>query len=277
MYRNRSLFALLACACAALLLLLSAPLALAQDGDSEAAEETAAESAPAAGNETLFQLIAQGGWPMIVLGIFLTATVGLTIYNFLSLREKAFLAPSAVDELEPRLASLDLDGARQLCEDTPSPVTNILLAGLDRASAEHVDTAAMEKAMEEASTDELAAPFGMVSYLSAIAAMAPMVGLLGTVLGMVQAFQNIAAQGFGNPGLLAGDIQMALITTAGGLIVALPSMLAYLFFKNRYTKLASGVNRVVGDLYHTLLQGARGEIPAETYAAPEPTPEAPAT
>ncbi|MGF1484210.1 MAG: MotA/TolQ/ExbB proton channel family protein [Opitutales bacterium] len=276
MHRLRSYPTLIASLLTALLLFaFSTTAGFAQDdadsGADEAAENAEAEPEGSTGNETVFQLIAQGGWPMIVLGIFLMGTVGLSIYNFMSLREKSFLVPNTIDELEPKLAALDLDSARQICEDTPSPVTNILLSGLDRASGEHIDTAAMEKAMEEASVDELAAPFGMVSYLNAIATMSPMVGLLGTVLGMVQAFQNIAAQGFGNPGLLAGDIQMALITTAGGLIVALPSMLAYLYFKNRYTKLASGVNRVVGDLFHTMLQGARGEVHAE----PHP-PEAPA-
>jgi biopolymer transport protein ExbB len=248
---------------------LAAPELLAQeDGEVEQAAEAAPEG------ESVLELIQIGGIPMYFLLALLMATIGLTIYNFMALREKAFLVPGVVDDLEPKMAGLDIQGARQMCEDNPAPVTNILLSGLDRATGETLDVETIEKAMEEASTDELAAPFGMVSYLNAIATISPMIGLLGTVLGMVQAFQNIAAQGFGQPQVLAEDIQMALITTAGGLIVALPAMLMYLFFKNRYTKLASGVSREVGDLFHTMVRGARGEITADDVgpAASESNP-----
>lgn len=132
-----------------------------------------------------------------------------------------------------------------------------MAAGLDRVHEDHVDPEAMEKAMEDASAEELAAPFVMINYLSIVATLSPMVGLLGTVSGMVKAFRNIAAQGMGKPELLADNISEALITTASGLIVAIPAMFFYSFFKNRYGKLVSSVSKITGDLFHRMMSGLR--------------------
>jgi len=243
---------------------LSTP-AFAAEADAAPGEAGAAEADAAAGDanqveDTSFiELLQQGGWPMIILGLLSTGGVGLIIYNLIAIREKAFLVPQVQAELKSKLESLDIEGARSLCEEKPSPVTNILLAGLDRVDEEQVDLPAMEKAMDEASTEELAAPFVMINYLSAVATLSPMVGLLGTVLGMVSAFRQISVAGMGQASELAGSIQMALITTAGGLTVAVPAMIAYLYFKNRYGRLVSGVSRSIGDLYHTLVQSVRSQ------------------
>ena len=106
--------------------------------------------------------------------------------------------------------------------------------------------------MEEASAEELSDPYLLINYLSIIAALAPMVGLLGTVSGMVKAFNVIKAEGAGSAQELAGNISEALITTASGMIIGIPAMFAFFFFKNKYGKITSRIARIIGDLQFTL-------------------------
>jgi biopolymer transport protein ExbB len=143
-------------------------------------------------------------------------------------------------------------GARAVCETNPCLVANIAKAGLARARPGAFDAEAVEKAMEESSVEEIAGPFGIISYLSILATLAPMVGMLGTVSGMIKAFRNIALGGMGKPELLADNISEALITTAVGLVVGIPAMFAFFFFKSRYARLTSRLARICGDLHHTL-------------------------
>ncbi|WOO41602.1 MotA/TolQ/ExbB proton channel family protein [Rubellicoccus peritrichatus] len=222
------------------------------------AADAAAQAAPAAPESvSLIGLFKAGGWAMYVLLFLSICGVGLIIYNFLMIREKAFLRPDLADELKPAMHNLHLDHAKKICDDNPTVITNIIYAGLERVDDEHLDPDAVKEAMEESSTEELAAPFVMINYLSIVATLSPMVGLLGTVSGMVKAFRAIAAQGMGQPQVLADNISEALITTASGLIVAIPAMFFYFFFKNRYGKIASRVSKLVGDLYYEMIRGIR--------------------
>ncbi len=222
----------------------------------EAAE--AAEAAPAAPDSiSLMGLFNAGGWAMYPLLFLSICGVGLIIYNFMMIRPKAFLRPDLAEQLHPLMNNLQLDQAKQLCDDNPSAVTNILYSGLERVDDEHLDPEAVKEAMEESSTEELAAPFAMINYLSIVATLSPMVGLLGTVSGMIKAFRAIAAQGMGQPQVLADNISEALITTASGLIVAIPAMFFYFFFKNRYGKIVSRVSKLTGDLYYEMIRGIR--------------------
>lgn len=85
-----------------------------------------------------------------------------------------------------------------------------------------------------------------------------MLGLLGTVSGMVKAFRNIAAQGLGKPELLANNISEALVTTATGLLIAIPALMAYFFFKNKYLAASSGIYEQLGSM--TRLMAKHGMI-----------------
>ena len=193
-------------------------------------------------------------WP---LGLFSMASVGLMIYNGLMIRPKAFLGQDVAGELGEAMNSLDLDGAKKICEDNPAPVTNIVAAGLSRIDEGHIEMATVEKAIDDASSAELSGPFVMINYLSVIGAVAPMVGLLGTVSGMVKAFRAISDVGMGDPSVLATNISEALVTTASGLIVAIPSLIAYFYFKAKYGKIAAQVGKVVGDLFFNMFSAAR--------------------
>ena len=134
----------------------------------------------------------------------------------------------------------------------PAPTTSVIAAGLNRVDLNNYDPEPIKEAIEEASSEELAGPFILINYLSVIGSLAPMVGLLGTVSGMVKAFNVIEAEGAGSAQALAGNISEALITTASGMIVGIPAMFFFFFFKNRYGKITSRVARVVGDIEFTL-------------------------
>jgi biopolymer transport protein ExbB len=244
--------------------LFAAPLpALAQDAAGEPAAQTeeltadAEAEAAADSGMSLWGLFQAGGWAMYVLLLLSIAGIGLIFYNLLMIREKPFLRSDLAAKLAPALESLNFDEARQICDDNPAVLTNIVGSGLDRIDGQHIDPDSMKEAMEESSTEELAAPFVMINMLSVVATLSPMVGLLGTVSGMIKAFNAIAQQGMGQPQLLADNISEALITTASGLIVAVPAMFFYIVFKNVYGKISSRVDKQVGDLFHCMMKGIR--------------------
>jgi biopolymer transport protein ExbB len=221
-----------------------------------AQDEAAADAAPAEESKSLWDMYKTGGWAMYPLTAFSMGMVGLIIYNFLAIRPKTFLRPDLQEQVRDSLSRLDVAGAIEVCSANNSAVTNIVGAGLNRVT-EELDPEAIEKAMEEASGSELSAPFVLINYLNVIATLAPMVGLLGTVSGMVKAFNVIATQGTGDPKLLAGNISEALITTASGMLVGIPAMFFYFFFKNKYGSIVSKVSQNVGDLFFVFINSAR--------------------
>jgi biopolymer transport protein ExbB len=184
---------------------------------------------PSGGDVSFGQLWRQVGWAMYPLAAFSVATFALILYNALRVREDTLLRPDVAQRLSKALDQRDLREAHAVCESDPCIVSNITKAGLARVRLDDYDGVAVEKAMEEASVEEVAAPFVVISYLSIIA--------LG---------------GMGKPELLADNISEALITTAVGLIVGIPAMFAFFFFKSRYAKITSRLARRCGDLHHHL-------------------------
>ena len=131
-------------------------------------------------------------------------------------------------------------------------ITNIIGCGLARVDERDIDVDSVSTAMEEASTEEFANPYVLINYLGLIASLAPMLGLYGTVSGMVKAFDTIAAEGAGSASKLADNIAEALITTAAGMMIGIPTMFFFFFFKNRYGAIISGSSRIIGDLMYTM-------------------------
>jgi biopolymer transport protein ExbB len=167
------------------------------------------------------------------------------------------LRPELVPQIQEELMQLHLDPAKSICAGSPCLLTNTLQAGLERISDGVLDVPSMEKAMEEASVHEITAGLKPISYLSIIAQVAPMLGLLGTVSGMIKAFQKIGLGGMGKPELLAADIGEAMVTTAAGLIIGIPTMFFYFFLKSRYMSNVSELTRILGNLCHQLVAAAR--------------------
>lgn len=212
-----------------------------------------ADAAPA--KTTFMDILKQGGMLMYPLGLCFIATIGLGAYGFIIVRDKKMLTPELIPPLDDALQNLNIEQAKTTCASNPGLVTNILGAGLQRLDTESIsldDVSSMEKAMEEASVEETAAGLKTISYLSIIAQVSPMLGLLGTVSGMIKAFQKIGQGGMGKPEVLAGNIGEAMVTTATGLIIGIPAMFLYFYLKGKYNTNITRLGRVLGNLIHSL-------------------------
>ncbi|WP_300367311.1 MotA/TolQ/ExbB proton channel family protein [Brachyspira sp.] len=161
------------------------------------------------------------------IGLLISSVLGLTIIvdRFIYFTR----IKSQDNSLAPKLLSLikdnELKAAIALCETAKSPLANIIMAGLNNKDIP-------KESMQGASNKELPRLERFISTLSTISTIAPLLGLLGTILGMIQSFAVISVVGSGNPNALASGIANALLTTAAGLIIAIPTVVFYNYFVN---------------------------------------------
>ncbi len=222
-------------------------------------DEAAAEVADNVQKTTLWTLIRQGGWAMWPLGLMSMGMVYFIVQNFLGLREKVLLRPDLIPEFIQLMKDKKIVDAHSLCKENETLFTYVFAAGLERCSEKReINFGKVKEAIEEASTEEITSYMKPIDYLSIIGATAPMLGLLGTVSGMIKAFQTIGSTGMGKPELLAGNIGEALVTTATGLVIAIPAMLFYYYFRNSFIKSTATLGRNIGGLLDTL---ETGELP----------------
>jgi biopolymer transport protein ExbB len=161
---------------------------------------------------TLFELLKQGGWAMYPLGALSLTLFALILLVWMQTSRGYFgLRPSRFND---------------------SPVTRQIEERIGALSGKSLDSAKRTQ-MDEFLAGIESGTLRWIQYLNVIATIAPMVGLLGTVSGMIGAFQTIATGGMGKPELLAGDIGEALITTATGLTIGIPAMIGYFMLRNR--------------------------------------------
>ena len=235
-----------------LTVLCSGVVASAQEG------AEAAESAPSA---TSFWDIAFGGDAISVfiwILIFITsaATFGLIIDAILSIKADKIMPPELIDAVRGALDEGDLGGALEACEMIPGPLSNILLAGFNNVSE------GFEVIMDTiSSTAEIESEKLMqrVNYLNLCGSIAPMLGLMGTVTGMVAAFASLgSASGAAKQSQLAMHISQALYTTAFGLLISVPAILAYTFIRNNASKIILNMEILTFDLIK-VLRGAEVE------------------
>lgn len=229
-------------------MMLGGMIAYAQDEEPrEVAVETTEDT-----SVSLFDLWRTGGWAMYPIGLLSIGAVALTIFGFVNYREQKMIRMDLYQPLLQSVRSLDFREASVLCSRSPSVMTNIFSAGLQRLNADTLDLDSVESAMEEAATEENTLGLKPINYISIIASISPMMGLLGTVSGMIKAFQKIGLGGMGDPEKLAGDIGEAMVTTAFGLIVGIPAMFFYFFLKSKFTGNMSRIGRVLGNLTHEM-------------------------
>jgi biopolymer transport protein ExbB len=138
-------------------------------------------------------------------------------------------------EVEPLVAKKRLDEATTVCHRSLAPLAPVFLAALRMAGRPR---AQIKEVVEEAGRREAVPLVRFLGLLGTIATISPLLGLLGTVMGMIQAFNVIATQGVGTPATLGGGISEALITTAAGLTIAIPVILAHRFLSSRVEQLA---------------------------------------
>ena len=197
----------------------------------------------------MVDLFIKGGNFMYPLLVMLFFVVLVMIERSWTLFKAHINASEFMVELQDALKQNGPEGAAELCSNTRGPVATVLHAGLLRLDRgiEHV-----EKSIEESGAIEMAFLERGLVWLSTVANLAPLVGFLGTVSGMIRAFNDIAAAGDVDPSVVAGGISEALITTASGLVVAIPVQAAYNFFLSKIDKiiidLQESSNQFVDDL-----------------------------
>lgn len=185
---------------------------------------------------TLLDTVIDGGIIGALIILLSIAATGFIVEHFISIRKSVLMPEHALDDLENLIAQGELDEAMMYCQEpqNQSLATNCVLAGLERYQGSEFGFAEYKAAVEEAGEDQTGRLYRKTEVLGLIGAIAPMLGLTGTVLGMISAFNTIAAKGgMARPDELAGGIGQALVTTLLGLIVAIPAMIAFSYFRNQ--------------------------------------------
>jgi len=204
----------------------------------------------------MVKLFVDGGWAMWPLLVLLVLGVAVAIERLITLSRAGIDAESFFNSFEEIFKSSGPDEAARFCSETPGPLASVIHAGLLRIDR-GVDQ--VEKAVENSGAVEMAfLERGMV-WLSTVANLAPMIGFLGTVSGMINAFQAIKTAGDVEPSMVAGGISEALITTAAGLVVGILIQFCYNFFANRIDNIIADMTERTAGFIDILseLEGAK--------------------
>ncbi len=189
----------------------------------------------------LGEIFEAGGWVMYPLIALSILTVALVVYFFLSLRT----SQTGPYDMEAEILKLVRMGAfedvTRICEFKPCALSGIVMSGLDHVKGvSDMDPTIVKDVLEGAGAREAEKLQGQTQYLLDVAVVSPMLGLLGTVFGMLKAFNAVALDvASAKPVVLAGGVSEALITTAFGLIVGIPAMMFYAYFRRRASLLIS--------------------------------------
>jgi biopolymer transport protein ExbB len=209
----------------------------------------------------MLALFQAGGWLMFPLFICLVIATAIVAERFWSLQNKRIVPPELITRVWQLLKYERIDNDQILTIKKDSPLGQILAAGLsNRQSSREVTREAIEDVGRHVSV-ELERN---LNTLGTIAAISPLVGLLGTVIGMIKVFAVITTEGVGNPETLAGGISEALITTAAGLVIAIPSVIFYRYFRGKINKLVVHMEEEAMKLIE-ILHGDRPFDPDEDF------------
>ena len=225
---------------------------------SDVAPETPSSAAADSGKRrSLFDTLADGGLVGVLIGLLSMIAVGFVVEHFIHIRHTTMLPENLVLDLEELIHDGQLEEATELCKDpsNDSLVAHVVLAGLERFQGSQFGFAEYKAAVEEAGEDQTGRLYRKTEVLNLIGSIAPMLGLTGTVLGMIDAFNQIAASGgMAKPDQLAAGIGQALVTTLMGLVVAIPTMIAFSFFRNRIDSLVAEAGKRVEQILTPLGQ-----------------------
>jgi len=178
----------------------------------------------------MWELIRAGNVMMIPLG--LCSLIGLTVFleRLFALRRHRIIFPEVAEAVETLPASDSHDIAYAIIDRYPGPFANVVRAGLD--NAEH-DWQIVRDVLQETGRQEAVRLVRNLNILEIVAAVAPLLGLLGTVTGMIRVFASISTLGLGDPEHLSGGISEAMVTTAAGLIIGIPALVAHHWLQGR--------------------------------------------
>lgn len=210
---------------------------------------------------TLKDYFVRGGpvmWPLLLCSL---AGLVVIIERAWALHRIKDNMAEIVGRVRRALHARDLETATKICDAMEGPISNTIKAGLLQIGKPVEE---IERTMEAVATQEVARMERFLWILATVANIAPLFGFLGTVTGMINAFDKVAEVGLGNPKAVAGGISEALITTAAGLIIALPTQAAYNYFVTRVGKISLNMETAGAMLLETIKEIEQGP---SSYAA----------
>ncbi len=212
---------------------------------------------------SLQNILEAGGWTLRAIILLSIVALFLIVFFLLTFRSNILSPRTFLEEAGRAAEEGDQDRLQAICANHPSPVAlTIAAAARQVADSGRFDYFAVRDAVEDEGGRQAGTLWQRLQYLMDIAIVAPMVGLLGTVLGMLQSFADLQTEiGGVNPETLSQGVAMALITTAGGLIVGIAAMIVYALFRGRLNSLVAEMeencNRILGVFAKS--QGKNGE------------------
>ncbi len=224
---------------------------LAPDPGSEAQASTAGKS--------LLGMIGKGGWSMWILGALSIALIGIAAYLAMDLQAKAFRPEPLKKELIAEMKAGNFEAVLEKAsadKSTLGVMVSAMAHQVQETGYGTEDNDLLNDLMAEAAQKTNRGRARMINYFSIIAQASPMVGLLGTVSGMIKAFGTLGETKMDDPAKLANSISEALITTASGLVIALPAMFLYHFFRDRLEELILECEDIGADLLKRLRRAA---------------------
>lgn len=229
--------------------LTTASSALAQDGGAE--EKSALQSYLTDGGPLTIFIVALG----------LTSLIGLSVYNLINLGKSKFAPDELKAALYDHMLNCRVRSAIELAASHPSYLGRMLaysLPNIDATKTEDLGRDSVEDAIADFSINENRKQMIWINLISLVAQSAPMLGLFGTVFGMIAAFATLSQEGV-EPSQLSTDISIALLTTMWGLVIAILSVIAYFFFKARYNNLVAECHQTAEELLNASVQTVNGE------------------
>ncbi len=204
--------------------------------------DSSGDAGASTGPVNLLDMIKAGGWSMWVLGTFSLVLIGLLVFCSIDLQKRNFHPDALVSALQSDMESANLESAAGKLKGGDNCLSSTLQAGFGHISEfgyETLGTDKLDDIMAGATKRFNRGRVRTINYFSVLAQAAPMMGLLGTVSGMIGAFGKLSQGGTGDPSKFAGNISEALITTASGLVIALPAIFCYFIFRDRLQSLVA--------------------------------------
>mgnify|MGYP000895819369 FL=1 len=200
----------------------------------------------------MIELLAAGGWVMPLIVLCSVLALAISIERWIALNQTRIAPPHLLASVWKQLKAGELDAQRMKQLRQGSPLGAILAAGLaNRRQGREV----MKESIQEAASHVVHDLEKYLNTLGTVAAVSPLLGLLGTVVGMIRVFTEITVQGTGNANALAGGISEALITTATGLAVAIPALVMHRYFTGKIDTIVVGLEQETIKLVDALHSG----------------------
>lgn len=205
----------------------------------------------------MLEIVQSGGWLMVPILLCSIVAAAICVERLWTLQRSRIVPKNLVAQIWSAVKTEDLDTQKLRELRTSSPLGQVLAAGVANAKR---GRDVMKEAMEEAASQVSHDMERYLTSLGIIASISPLLGLLGTVVGMIKVFTALMLEGAGNANVLAGGISQALITTAAGLSVAIPALMFHRFFLRRIDELVVTMEQEAGKLVE-IFQGDRAEEP----------------